>query len=42
MIFEERDYRLERPWETPEQREARRRAHGEPVRPEPGEWGGAR
>ncbi len=41
VIFEERDYRLERPWEDEAQREARRQAYGEPIAPEPGEWGGA-
>lgn len=41
VIFDPRDYRLERPWETEAQREERRRLYGEPVEPEPGEWGGA-
>jgi cbb3-type cytochrome oxidase maturation protein len=40
VIFDERDYRLERPWESPEQREERRRLYGEALAPEPGEWGG--
>ena len=40
VIFDARDYRLERPWETPEQQEERRRIYGDPVRPAPGEWGG--
>jgi cbb3-type cytochrome oxidase maturation protein len=42
VIFDERDYRLERPWETEAEREERRRLYGEPVPPDPGEWGGAR
>jgi len=41
VIFEPRDWRLERPWETEVQRSQRRRAHGRPLSPEPGEWGGA-
>ena len=41
VIFDERDYRLERPWETAAQREERERLYGEPVPPRPGEWGGA-
>lgn len=40
LVFEPRDLRLERPWETAEQREARL-IHGAPVPPAPGEWGGA-
>lgn len=41
VIFDARDYRLERPWESAAQREERRRMYGEPIVPEPGEWGGA-
>lgn len=41
VIFDERDHRLERPWESPDEREARRLAYGELLEPEPGEWGGA-
>ncbi len=39
LIFEPRDLRVERPWETEAQR-SERRIHGEPVAHEPGEWGG--
>jgi cbb3-type cytochrome oxidase maturation protein len=42
VIFEPRDWRLQRPWESPAQQEERRRLYGEPIEPEPGEWGGAR
>jgi nitrogen fixation-related uncharacterized protein len=42
VIFEPRDWRLLRPWESPAQQEERRLAYGEPIRPEPGEWGEAR
>lgn len=41
VIFEQRDYQGERPWESPRQRAERRREHGAPVAPDPGEWGGA-
>ena len=41
VIFEQRDWRVERPWETPAQRRQREATHGEPVAPAPGEWGGA-
>lgn len=41
VIFEERDYRLQRPWESPAQQEERHRRFGALVTPEPGEWGGA-
>ena len=40
VIFEPHDWRLERPWETPAQRRERA-AHGAPLPPAPGEWGGA-
>lgn len=42
VIFEPRDWRVERPWETPIQRLQRESAFGDPVEPLPGEWGGAR
>ena len=41
IIFEPRDWRLERPWETPVQRLQRESAHGEPLTPDRGEWAGA-
>jgi hypothetical protein len=41
VIFEPRDYLVERPWETPKQRAERIAQHGELLRPELGEWGGA-
>ncbi|HEX6939293.1 MAG TPA: cbb3-type cytochrome oxidase assembly protein CcoS [Longimicrobiales bacterium] len=40
LVFEPRDLRLARPWETAAQRADRLR-FGEPLEPEPGEWGGA-
>jgi cbb3-type cytochrome oxidase maturation protein len=39
-VLEPRDLRVERPWETPQQRRDRL-AHGEPEPAAPGEWGGA-
>ncbi len=41
IIFEPRDWRLERPWETDVQRLEREVAYGEPIEPRRGEWGGA-
>jgi cbb3-type cytochrome oxidase maturation protein len=41
VIFDDRDYRLARPWETAEQRADRELRHGTPEPPGPGEWGGA-
>lgn len=41
VIFDERDYRLERPWESAEELETREDEHGVLIEPEPGEWGGA-
>ena len=41
VIFEPRDWRVARPWETPVERLEREVAHGRPVAPVPGEWGGA-
>ena len=42
VIFEPRDWRLERPWETEPQHRERLARHGDPLAPEKGEWGGAR
>jgi hypothetical protein len=39
VIFEERDWRLERPWETGPARLAREMQFGEMLTPAPGEWG---
>lgn len=41
VIFEPRDWRLERPWESSEDRLARELAHGTRETAGPGEWGGA-
>jgi len=41
VIFEPKDFRLERPWETAVQRLEREMNYGERVTPAPGEWGGA-
>ncbi len=41
VILDERDVRLSRPWETPDQRADRVAAFGRPVAPTPSEWGGA-
>lgn len=41
VIFEPRDWRLARPWETPVQRLERETVHGAPIAPRPEEWGGA-
>ena len=41
VIFEPRDWRLERPWETPLQRLERETVHGPPLAAAPEEWGGA-
>ncbi|MFW6201885.1 MAG: cbb3-type cytochrome oxidase assembly protein CcoS [Gemmatimonadota bacterium] len=41
LVFDERDLRLERPWETEAQQERRAARHGPPLDPAPGEWGGA-
>jgi cbb3-type cytochrome oxidase maturation protein len=40
-VLDERDLQAERPWESVAQRLERRRRHGEPLAPHPGEWGGA-
>lgn len=42
VILDDRDVRLERPWETPDQRTARVTAYGAPLQPRPSEWGAAR
>src|SRR5690606_39069646 len=34
LVFDERDHRLERPWETAEQKEERRRRYGELIAPD--------
>ena len=39
IIFEPRDMRVERPWESPAERLTREVAYGELVPPVPGEWG---
>jgi cbb3-type cytochrome oxidase maturation protein len=41
VIFEPRDDRLERPWETPAQRAERTREFGPLISPSAGEWGGS-
>jgi hypothetical protein len=41
VIFEPRDWRVERPWESAEDRLARKLAFGPPEAAAPGEWGGA-
>lgn len=41
VIFDSRDYLLDRPWETQEQRAERQAQHGPLIAPRPGEWGGA-
>lgn len=41
VIFEPRDERLERPWESEAQRAERVRRFGRLEAPRPGEWGGA-
>jgi hypothetical protein len=40
VVLDPEDLRIDRPWETPEQRRERRRRHGPLVEPRPGEWGG--
>lgn len=40
-VFDARDPRIERPWESEAQRRERERAHGPPLPAQPGEWGGA-
>lgn len=41
IIFDERDWQLARPWESDDVRLDRELAHGPPLQPTPGEWGGA-
>lgn len=41
ILFDERDCRLERPWESPAQREEREKLYGPLLQPDRGEWGGA-
>jgi hypothetical protein len=41
VIFEPRDWRLQRPWETPAEQLTREVAYGAPIAPAPSEWGGA-
>lgn len=41
-VFDPRDLRLARPWESADDRAARARDFGELVDPVPGEWGDAR
>jgi nitrogen fixation-related uncharacterized protein len=41
VIFDDRDWRVERPWESPAERRAREAAFGPAEPPRPGEWGGA-
>jgi len=41
VIFEARDWRLQRPWENAVDRLAREVAYGAPEAPDAGEWGGA-
>lgn len=42
VILEERDLRLERPWESAVDRLTREVDHGPSEHPAPGEWGGSR
>jgi nitrogen fixation-related uncharacterized protein len=41
VIFDERDLRVARPWESPVERLTREVRHGAPEPAAPGEWGGA-
>ncbi|MDP2313599.1 MAG: hypothetical protein Q8P41_11885 [Pseudomonadota bacterium] len=41
LPFDDHDQRVARPWETPSQARERVQAHGPPLPPGPGEWGGA-
>src|SRR3954465_8049967 len=41
VIFEPRDLRVARPWESPVEQLTREVDNGEPAPAEPGEWGGA-
>lgn len=42
VILDERDLRMERPWETERQKVERELTHGAPLSAPAGEWGGAR
>lgn len=42
VIFEPRDWRIDRPWETPVQKLERETIYGPPIEAAPGEWGGAK
>lgn len=42
VILDERDLRMERPWESDRQKLERERAYGTPLEAPAGEWGGAR
>ena len=41
VIFEPRDWRVARPWETAAERLTREVAYGPPTAARPGEWGGS-
>ncbi len=41
VIFDERDCRVTRPWESPADQLTREVAFGPPAEPRPGEWGDA-
>ncbi len=41
IIFDPRDWRVERPWESPTEQLRREVTYGDPLPPAPGEWGGA-
>lgn len=41
VIFDARDWRVERPWESPRDRAVREMAFGPSVEAQPGEWGGS-
>lgn len=40
VIFEPRDWRVVRPWESPVDQLERETTYGRPLAPAPGEWGG--
>lgn len=41
-VFDERDLRLRRPWESDDDVRLRARHHGAPITPAASEWGGGR